>query len=71
MVRVAKIPAHLKSTIQIELQTRTALAERGRDHESYDDILERLITQYETKKRVIDPNEYRTTTVHVIPKDKK
>jgi hypothetical protein len=50
MVRVSKIPQHLKSTIQVDLNTRTALAERGRQHESYDDILERLITQFEHRK---------------------
>ena len=50
MVRISKIPQHLKSTIQVDLSTRTALADRGRAHESYDDILERLITQFEIKK---------------------
>ena len=53
MVRVSKIPQHLKSTIQIDLITRTELAERGHEHESYDDILERLITQFEHRKRRI------------------
>ena len=50
MPRPRKYPKDDECRLQIDLDTRLALAKVGRADESYNDILERLIILYEKKR---------------------
>ena len=50
MPRIRKYPKREECRLQIKLDTRLLLASRGRADESYNDLVERMITQYEKGK---------------------